>query len=323
MKKQGLIVRAPNWIGDTIYCIPVWVRLSEHYDLHIVGKGWLADLLSGYPEWHVYKLSGKTWQCRAQYVSIKKQLMRSHQLPVGVNTIVFPTSFGSAFEPVIAGLKVLGHAHEGRGFLLKQRVPMPDEMSSIYERYWNLGNVFYSDQQAAPKNLNFLVNPEVDDRVRQVFLRENGLIEGQYIVVCPFAAGNFDGQDKKWPQFAVFAEQLSSLGYPVVCCPAPNEEGIWHAQYSNVRALMKLSLSEYAAVLKYSKCVVANDTGPGHLASSVGAMLVSVLNRTKFETYGAVGERVSYVKHEPTWPTVEAVLEHLKNRLIADDAKIS
>ena len=318
MKKQALILRAPNWIGDTIYCIPVWGRLSEQYHLHIIGKGWLKDLLSGYPEWQTYKLPAKVFERRAQYLKIKNKLQAENQLPNGINAIVFPTSFGSVFEPFLAGLHVLAHAHEGRSLLLKQKVTMPSKASSIYKRYWDLGDAFFHGTQSVPKSIHFKINPEVEHLIAHTYLKEHGLSQGEYIVLCPFAAGNFEGQDKKWPEFGSFANQLMQMGWPVVCCPAPNEEETWQSQYSNIPALKNLSLSEYAAVLKYAKCVVANDTGPGHLAAGVGVKTISVLNRTKFETYGAVGDHVSYVKHEPNWPSVEAVMQHVQLRLNGD-----
>ena len=311
MKKSSLILRAPTWIGDTVYCLPVWERLSEQYELHIVGKGWLPDFLSGYPDWHAYKLPAGTLQRRALY----KQIQQNLTLPLAsdVNAIVFPTSFGSVFEMKLAGLKVLAHAHEGRSFLLKRKLTMPPEYSSIYQRYWDLGDAFFGQKIAAPKQIHFAVQPKIEADTLGI-LKTQGLSAQSYIALCPFAAGDFDGFDKKWPYFAEFAAHMQQLGYEVVCCPSPAEEADWQTKYANIPAIKGLGLAQYAAVLKNAACVVSNDTGPGHMAAAVGVPLISVLNHTVFEMYGAVGANVSVIK-EKGWPSLEAVADHTLARL--------
>jgi heptosyltransferase II len=61
--------------------------------------------------------------------------------------------------------------------------------------------------------------------------------------------------------------------------------------------------------------VVANDTGPGHLAAAVGAPLISVLDKTVREMYGAVGPQVTVVQTHNGWPSVDEVLQHTLERI--------
>ena len=311
MKKTSLILRAPNWIGDAVYCLPVWERLSEQHELHIVGRGWLGDLLSGYHDWHTYKLPMGTWKRRALYRQIRQKL--KSPLAKNMNAIAFPTSFGSVFEMKLAGLNVIGHAHEGRTIFLKRSLPMPPAYSSIYQRYWELGDLLLHKKLPAPNRIDFRVDPKIEAETLQL-LAEQGLQPKGYVAVCPFAAGDFDGVDKKWPAFAAFADKMKAKGYQLVCCPAPNEEGDWQEKYSNNPALKGLNLSQYAAVLKNAICVVSNDTGPGHLAAAVGVPMISVLNRTVREMYGAIGPNVTAVQAEG-WPDVETVLNHTLERI--------
>ncbi|MGL4768196.1 MAG: glycosyltransferase family 9 protein [Formosimonas sp.] len=304
MIKNSLILRAPTWIGDTVYCLPVWQRLSEHYELHIVGQGWLPDFLSGFPQWRTYKLPKGVWQRRALYRQIQKQVQ--HPLASPVNALVFPTSFSSVLAMKLAGLKVLAHAHEGRSFMLTQALNMPPAYASIYQRYWDLGNAFLNDAQPAPQHIHLAVAPNVEEKTLHI-LHSHGLNKGRYIAVCPFAAGDFDGFDKKWPHFAAWAERMTQLGHLLVCCPAPNEEADWQSKYSTIPALKGLGLAQYAAVLKNAACVVSNDTGPGHMAAAVGVPLISVLNQTVVEMYGAIGPNV-HVVQQKGWPSVDDVL---------------
>ncbi|TDR29025.1 glycosyltransferase family 9 protein [Hydromonas duriensis] len=310
--KQSLVVRAPNWIGDVVCCLPAWERLSERYHLHIVGKGWLADLLCGYPNWSVYKLPRGLWKRRQLYLDIQRKVGKQ-QLSEITNAVVFPTSLGSVLEMKLAGLRILGHAHEGRGVLLKKSIPMPPPDASIYKRNWELSNVLLKQRLAPPQQIHFKIKPEVEAQTLEL-LKSHSLQSQSYITVCPFAVGQLAGKSKKWPYFSEWAHRMQALGYTVVCCPAASEEADWLAEYANIFALKGMSLAQYAAVLKHSKIVVANDTGPGHLAAAVGVPLISVYDVTNVETYGAIGSNVSVVKVDG-WPDVETVLKHTLDRI--------
>ncbi len=67
-----------------------------------------------------------------------------------------------------------------------------------------------------------------------------------------------------------------------------------------------IDLGVYAGILKRARLVVANDTGPGHIASSVGAPLISVLGPTDATRYRPWGSQVSVLQGSP-WPTLEQV----------------
>jgi heptosyltransferase-2 len=319
MEKIGLVIRAPNWIGDTIYCLPVWERLSERYELHIVGKGWLADLLKGYPEWRTYKLPSGFWHRVKQYQRIKQKLHGAGHSRI--NALVFPSSLGSAAEMGLAGLKVLGHRHEGRSIFLKQALQMPPRLSSVYQRYWGLGNAVLEQVSSAPDQISFRIDPDVAQSMTKVFTSEQ-LIPQSYIVVCPFAGGNFEGMNKKWPHFRLWAQMMIDRGFRLVCCPSPSEEEEWRKEYSNIHAINGLSLSQYAVILKNAKCVVSNDTGPGHLAAATGVPLISVFNQTIKEMYGAIGSQVSVVQSMPNWPTAHEVERHVLQRLQELDSSV-
>jgi heptosyltransferase-2 len=62
----------------------------------------------------------------------------------------------------------------------------------------------------------------------------------------------------------------------------------------------------YAGLLKRARVVVANDTGPGHIAAAVGAPLLSVLGPTDAERYRPWGAHARLVQAEP-WPDDDAV----------------
>jgi heptosyltransferase-2 len=129
-----------------------------------------------------------------------------------------------------------------------------------------------------------------------------------FVVVCPFAGGLFEDQDKTWPAFADFSRELLKQGRDVVACPGPGEDAIITTQHPGVKLLPGIDLGAYGGVLRRAGLVVSNDTGPAHLAAAVGAPELSVLGPTKPEQWAPWGATVRIVRHWPRWPTVNEVL---------------
>ena len=152
-----------------------------------------------------------------------------------------------------------------------------------------------------------------DIKIR-AFLREKLAAAGistPFVVLCPFASGAIDGQDKRWPAFPELAQVLARRGMQAVACPGPGEELALEAGFPTVVALPGLSVAAYAAVISQAAAVVANDTGPGHLAAALLVPLISVLGPTDPARWGARGRSVRILRRWPEWPGVEEVVQAL------------
>ncbi len=301
-----LIVRLRNWVGDVTLGVPMLRRLHDAgHALQLVGKHWAVDLLAG-QGWPVHVLPG-TWRERVSLL----QRLRADAMAADpdfdrrINALCLPFSFSSALEFRLAGLRALGHAHEGRGLLLAQRLPRPRDGHELAV-YWGLGDALL--QQAAP--LPGAIGLQIATRHRQAAaaLRAEHGFAADCIHVCPFAGGTFAKQDKSWPGFSAFvADRLPAFGREIVVCPGPGEEAAARARYGSATVLTGVGLGTYAALLADAAVMVANDTGPGHLAAAVAAPLVSVLGPTDAAQWGAWGPTVQIVQGRSGWPDADAV----------------
>ena len=86
---------------------------------------------------------------------------------------------------------------------------------------------------------------------------------------------------KKWPHYNKFINLVKNKfhdQYKVVIAPGPLE--IKNAKEINAICILNngksLSISELATLIKDSSFVVANDTGPAHMAAHLGAKGVSL-----------------------------------------------
>jgi heptosyltransferase-2 len=312
---RPLIVRLRNWVGDVTLGVPTLRRLADAgHALQLVGKGWAQDLLAG-EGWAVHGLP-KTWRERVRL--LRRLGDEAAAVDPGfrrrINAVCFPYSFSSALEFRWAGLRAIGHAYEGRGWLLSRSVPRPIGRHEL-EVYWDLGNALLGSAVQAPPAIGLAVG--APQRQAAEALLERHRVRPGYVVICPFAGGTWSGADKTWPAFPAFAAQIATrFGRDVLICPGPGEETIAARDYAHAICLPNVPLGSYAALLQRAALMVSNDTGPGHMAAAVGAPLLSVLGPSDPAQWGAWGPTVRFVRGDgATWPALEQVTEAAAERL--------
>jgi ADP-heptose:LPS heptosyltransferase len=96
----------------------------------------------------------------------------------------------------------------------------------------------------------------------------------KYILLFPFCSPHLS--IKKWPHYNKLIELISNRygdEYKIVIAPGPSE--INNVKVINAIALLDngraLDISQLTSLIKESSFVVANDTGPAHIAAHVGA----------------------------------------------------
>jgi ADP-heptose:LPS heptosyltransferase len=304
---RPLIVRIRNFIGDVVLSLPALERLhAAGYDLHLVGKPWARSLLEAY-HWPVTAYP-KTFLARRTILREVAAPLRAADggFDQRINAITFATSFSSALDMRTAGLSPFGFAVEGRSFLLKRTAQIVYGEHAM-DSYWRLTGAFLSDSTPPPRAVQFRTSAAADASA-EAALAAAGVRPG-YVVLVPFAGGTFEKLDKKWPHFAALAERLAEMGREIVMAPGPDEVEAAKAVCPSAKLLIKLDLGPYAAVLRNAGLTIANDTGPGHMAASVGGRLLSVLGPTKVEQWGPRGPHVHIIQRYPDWPSVDAVAD--------------
>ena len=96
----------------------------------------------------------------------------------------------------------------------------------------------------------------------------------KYILLFPFCSPHL--AIKKWPHYNILIKHISDKfgdEYKVITVPGPNE--INDAKNINALALLDngsaLDISQLTSLINDSSFIVANDTGPAHIAAHVGA----------------------------------------------------
>jgi heptosyltransferase-2 len=301
---RPVIVRLPNWVGDVVMALPALSHLSQSgFVPLLVGKTWAQALLAGYG-WEVHPRAATL---RARVTQLhelhRRAARRDARFGDRLNTLLLTNSFSSALEAWLARLRPVGYRQDGRGWLLSAAASQPRDPVHESTRFWRLATILTGKEVPQPALVRLQVAP-LAQQAADALLAQHSL-GGEFACIVPFATGTMKGQDKAWPGFPPFARWLRQK-LPVVVVPGPGETELARQAFPDALSFEGIDLGVYAGILKRARLVVANDTGPGHLASSVGAPLISVLGPTDAMRYRPWGSHVSVIQQMP-WPSLEQV----------------
>lgn len=295
---RPLAVRLPNWVGDVCMALPALDLLIRHgFSVHALGKGWAGDLLAGMPL-VVGKLpkgvraSARTW--RATGCS---------------DGLLFTNSFGSALQMWCGGVRATGYRKEFRSLFLGHGLARVDRIHEV-EAFWRLAvAVLERHGMRAPVVIPHVPLPltSAHRQAADGALDKAGITE-PYVVLCPLAVGTIAGRSKQWPSFPLLCRGLIEQGARVVACPGPGEEAATAAALPGATLLPGLGLGAYAAVLSRARRVVANDSGPMHLAAAVGAPVLGIFGLTEPGRTRPWSDLGRTIGDWNGWPTAQAVI---------------
>ena len=276
---ETLIVRLPNWLGDTVMAEPALRSLrAARPEARVVLVGPWATLLAGHGLADVLVPYARTWSAR---------LSRWDELRgFGAGAaLLLPNSFEAALAAWYwRAPRRIGFDTGGRGPLLTDALPvsMPrdhqvDEYARVIER---LG-VPVGD--AVPR----LAPPEPDAPERATIrglLRETGIVMGGPPIIG-IHLGTAYGPSKLWPteRIAALCRRLDARGEVPLLVGAREDQDTAEALTgaTGARSLVgRDSPALLPALLSELDALVCGDTGVGHLAAALGTPVVALFGPT-------------------------------------------
>jgi heptosyltransferase-2 len=312
-----ILIRATNWIGDSVMTMPAVQRIRElaptaHITMLCPGK--LIDLWRHNPYINDLIPFGRKLDINE---------LRRRQFDIA---IIFPNSFRSAWECKRAGIpRRIGFGGHCRRFLLTDIVHEPRAERARYENRSVDGKtfrvkVFRSTRHQSERYLDIVAYldgnrdpapPRVRLAIEEMpalnkFLRDDGR------PVVAINAGAEYGPAKRWPaeRFAQTAIKVTELvdvrwliigGRDDVEISREIETRLREAKLAEssiVNIAGKTTLLDLCALLRYCKVLLTNDTGPMHIAAALGTPTVSIWGSTSPELTGPLSPR-SVIIREP------------------------
>lgn len=313
-----VLIRAPNWIGDTVMALPAVHRLRElapEAHLAVLCPAKLHDLWRHNPHLNdviPFPLHPDTDRLRAGHYD---------------TAVIFPNSFRSAWECWHAGLeRRVGFAGHWRRALLTDVVPEPAGERPVTQSITVAGQTFAVKHYPVTRHLSQRYLDLVGHLgARREFIPPRLLLAYEELPPLkkflrdtgePFIgihAGAEYGPAKRWPADR-FAEVAQRVSHDVNCrfllFGGPGETEIAGRIAAAVRAANpgradlvvnvagQTSLMELCGLIKFCRLLLSNDTGPMHLAVAVGTPVVAIFGSTSPAMTAPTGPR-DVVIHQP------------------------
>jgi len=289
---EAVLVRAPNWIGDTVLSLPALRDVRRNFPaarLEVLARPWVAPVYEAVAEVDaVRRVAGR---------GVRAEAAAAAGARAGL-ALLLPNSFGSALAARLAGIPDRrGYATDGRGWLLTRATRVPAAVRGSSE-------VYYYRAMLAGVGLRVSASPDASLRPRPEWAEAGARrlgAPGPWIGVNPGAAY---GTAKRWlpERYAEVADRLAGeLGGRVAVLGGPAEralaEDIAARLASPARVLAgETELGELIGVLSQLRLLLTNDSGPMHLAAALGVPLVAIFGPTDWRETAPVGDRRRLVR---------------------------
>ena len=282
MKREKILVWLPSPIGDAVLCTPALRAIRNRFEsahIYFLANKTVGGLLS--PN----NFNDQWIQSDDKNVFTLTRQLRGLQISTA---ILFKNSFGSAISVFLGGIsRRVGYARDGRSIFLTDKLqPLKDpdgsfKPISMIDYYLTIAEHLGCSSQ--DRRLELLVN-EKDEVSLSKKLSDISLHGSPLIILVP---GGAFGLSKCWPseRFAQTADWLiAKYNAAVIVAVAPNqaEQQIANqiCEYSREKlySLVQtpLTMGELKALFARVDLVIANDTGPRHIATAFGRRIISL-----------------------------------------------
>lgn len=287
---RGILIIAPNWIGDAVMTQPLLASLKALYPeskIDVLASDWVAPIYRACSEVHEV-IEAKFEHKKLQW-DMRKQLAKTLQANNYQACFVLPNSCKSALIPWMANIPFrIGYRGEFRYGLINLALNNPSKVNRppMVEHYLALSQLlsdnseFNADYQYPP-TLN--ISPNARKTV-EAKLESANISKDSLYVICP---GAEYGATKRWPleYFATLAQTLiknNPLNHVILLGGKSD-----HNLGQEITSLANLpnhilnwcgntSLDEAIALIGISKAIISNDSGLMHIAAALKTPQVAI-----------------------------------------------
>jgi len=293
---EHIVVRTPNWLGDTVMALPMLtalraaepgarVTLVGRWAPLLAGQG-VADVLLGYPK----------------PLAARRRLARVLAADRPDLALLLPNSLEAALAAAWwRARRRAGYATDGRGPLLTDSLPLPSPRLHQVDEYAGLLRLLGVDGASPVPEWRLPASAEAEAEIDRL-LAEAGL--GATAPLVGLHLGAAFGSSKLWPPdaFGRLAQRLSAGGLrPVLLGTGEDARTaalVVAASGGPVASLVgrdrPMLLPRLLARLR---CLVSGDTGVAHLAAAVGVATVTLFGPTDRRLTAPRGRAVRALDH--------------------------
>ena len=286
-----ILVRATNWVGDAVMCIPALRAIRDRWpqaEIVILARPWVADLYrgQGYSDRIlVYdnRIAHKGFWGRERLAAA----LRREKFDVA---LLFQNAFDAAWIAWRARIpQRIGYARYGRSWFLTQAIPVPAKADTPDHETYDYLELLRRAGWIARLPLIGEISITVGQKDREK-AHERLLAAGvrQNSLRIAFAAGAAYGSAKCWEpeRYAALADRLiAAFDADVILFGAAQESGmaariLGAMQRRAFNLVGATHIGELPALLSSCGLFVGNDSGAMHVAGAVGVPVIAIFGPT-------------------------------------------
>lgn len=271
-----ILIRLPNWVGDVVMATPsilALLREKPQIEIHFALRKHLSPLVENFP--NVKKICAIEGKNIFSNLSFLKEARKEKYDAF----IVFAKGFrDGAIAKFSKSCATVGFSVNHRGLLFSHPIEMTEEL-------WNSHHTLQFSKLLSPfgieiKNEKTFL-PIGNDERKSAFeiLNENGLQEGDFIIFH-IAASKFPRAYHS-ERFGKAAKEIEEKSGKKIVLIGSSDEIKYSEDFikecPKAKNLVgKISLKNLKSFLSLASLFVGNDSGPMHIAGSVGVPIVAV-----------------------------------------------
>lgn len=276
---MNLLVRLPNWLGDTVMAVPVLASFRAAWpEARVLAVGPWASLLAGQGLADVLLNYPRAWSGRLRAADAVPS-------PRPELAVVLPNSFEAALTAWYWGARRrVGFATGGRSWLLTDAVPRDGALRHQVDDYLLLVERCGVDVATREPALT-PPGPEAAERAEVLGLLEQLGPTASHGLRVGIHLGAAYGPAKLWPsaRVAELGRLLIERGHTPILLGAPSDAEVAATIVANAPVASLVGRDRPAllpALLSEFDVVVSGDTGVAHLAAALGVRVVTLFGPT-------------------------------------------
>lgn len=306
MKRDKILLRVPNWIGDAVMTLPALDALKSLYpssEITILAKPRVTAVFTGNPA-----VSGTVeYDSSGRHKGFKGRLRLAGELKtMGFSlAVLFQNAFEAALISFLARVpERVGYARDLRSPFLTKAIPCSPQILEVHQTlyYLNIIKELGGETTANPLPKIF-ISTEEQAKAREYL---NGLGIGEGTKLIGASPGASYGPAKMWPadKFAAVLDGYSlETGAVPLLFGGPDDAEASAAvsdelSVKHFNLTGKIGLREFMAIVFGLNAFITNDSGPMHIGAALGVPTVAVFGSTSPELTGPIGPSVSVIQRK-------------------------
>ena len=296
LKMEKVLIRGVNWIGDAVMGMPFISGLGRAWpdaEIHVLTRPHIIDLYKYNP----YVKSVISVNEKSKILGWKAAIRKTKEMKFNM-AICLPHSFSSALFLFFSGIeKRYGRACSGRSMLFTHPV-----YGKIKEYAAHQSDFYLEMLEAISgyRTADRLPEIHISDYER---LKASAILEQSKPPVLGIFCSAAYGPAKVWPResFAELGRQyILATGGSVILFGGASDYSANNAIAASIgNSALNIAgatnLLESVAVMEKCNVIVANDSGPMHLAAASGTKTVGIFGSTNPARTAPLGRNATYI----------------------------